>query len=85
MQQVDLDVAKSAMVAAGIKTKMGSLSLLVWLVSYDLFRYNLQHLVFGQVKTIFGVSCQQDSADGKCTCPPGFKGDGVKSCAGKRP
>ncbi|XP_057782920.1 vacuolar-sorting receptor 3-like [Salvia miltiorrhiza] len=21
-----------------------------------------------------------DSADGKCTCPPGFKGDGVKSC-----
>ena len=28
--------------------------------------------------------CQQDIDDGKCECPPGFKGDGVKSCIGKR-
>ncbi|KAL1544322.1 Vacuolar-sorting receptor 3 [Salvia divinorum] len=25
-------------------------------------------------------SACEDSADGKCTCPLGFKGDGVKSC-----
>ena len=27
---------------------------------------------------------QQDIDGGKCECPPGFKGDGVKSCKGKR-
>lgn len=27
---------------------------------------------------------EQDKGDGKCVCPPGFKGDGVKSCVGKR-
>lgn len=31
-------------------------------------------------------SCFSEQDDGgvKCKCPPGFKGDGVKSCEGKR-
>jgi hypothetical protein len=28
--------------------------------------------------------CEQDNGEVKCQCPPGFKGDGVKSCEGKR-
>lgn len=84
MQQVDPDGAKSAMVAAGTKTRMGSLSLLVWLVSYDLL-LQFPKLGMWSGENFSGVPFQQDSADGKCTCPPGFKGDGVKSCEGKRP
>lgn len=32
----------------------------------------------------YGSNGEQDKGDGKCVCPPGFKGDGVKSCVGKR-
>lgn len=28
--------------------------------------------------------CHQDIGDSKCVCPPGFKGDGVKSCEGEK-
>jgi hypothetical protein len=28
--------------------------------------------------------CEQDNGEVKCHCPPGFKGDGVKICDGKR-
>lgn len=30
------------------------------------------------------VCFEQDSENGKCQCPPGFKGDGVKSCVGEK-
>lgn len=38
------------------------------------------------MKVISANSCPwwvQDTGDSKCKCPPGFKGDGIKTCAGK--
>ena len=70
--------------------KMDRASPLVWLVILtDLFLFIYLFIYFCSFQQIdldvnSSFYYQQDIDGGKCECPPGFKGDGVKSCKGKR-
>lgn len=70
------------MEVVGMKLGMDIPSLLVRLVtSLTMFhgpRFEIK------LNVILWFYWEQDKENGKCVCPPGFKGDGVKSCVGKR-
>lgn len=58
-------------------------SLLVRLVTNILTSFQGPHFEI-KFDIILWFQWEQDKGDSKCVCPPGFKGDGVKSCVGKR-
>jgi hypothetical protein len=41
--------------------------------------------VVALIKVFFKKNSFQESGDGKCRCPAGFRGDGVKKCEGAVP
>lgn len=82
LQQVDQADANWIMEAVGMKLEMDIVILLVWSVHLQIF-FPIIILVETQFIFKFLICSQQDDEEGKCTCPPGFKGDG-KSCQGKR-
>lgn len=79
---MDLGDAKLTMAVVGMTHVMGALSLLVWCVLILLLASGFSFLEVFHIHSV--NSFQQDNEEGKCTCPPGFKGDGVKNCEGKR-
>lgn len=84
VQLVVLDGAKSIMVAVGMKPEMKLLSLPASSVFIYLFPFLPKFSEIKFVSEKYLQKCQQDNEERKCTCPPGFKGDGIKTCEGQR-
>lgn len=60
-------------------------TLLVWLVATFIFSKLISVFLLPPYEDSLCSEngFEQDAGDGKCQCPPGFKGDGVKSCEGE--
>ena len=79
-----LEGARLIMEAVGMIHKMDMHTLLVWLVATFIFSKLLpDFFVLVKISLCSDQGFEQDIGDGKCQCPPGFKGDGVKSCEGE--
>lgn len=85
MQQAGLRGAKLIMEDVGMRPRMDIHSLLVQLVIFTFFfkfPYPFPLVVDSGFQIITLTILKQDNGNVKCSCPPGFKGDGVKSCEG---